>query len=65
MAVIKKKYRTDGQAQYHLDPNEVLEEMILQKMFTADDGKTFREIVSEAKNRGYIWEYGGKLWLSK
>jgi hypothetical protein len=65
MAQIKKKYRMDGSAQNYLDPNEVLEEMILQKLFTAADGKTFREIVAEAKKRGFIWEYSGKLWLSK
>jgi hypothetical protein len=65
MAEMGKTQRKDGKSQTQFKPIEVFGEMILRRLFSADEAQTFKEVRAEAQKRGLIWSgFSGEISLS-
>jgi hypothetical protein len=64
MASLAEKAGKKGDSLNGFYTQEIFEEMLLRKLFTSEDGLSFRDIVNEAVDRKLCWRAGSRLFLS-
>jgi hypothetical protein len=64
MASLAEKTGQKGGSLNGFYTQEIFEETLLRKLFTNEDGMSFRDIVNDAVDRNLCWRAGSRLFLS-